>query len=80
MLLVHNRALVPRRNQVYTFGEGDGGRLGHGDEDSRAAPTLVASFEDEPVEILQSTFTHLECGHRPSQALDSADRIPAPVN
>ena len=47
VLLVHNRALVPRRNQVYTFGEGDGGRLGHGDEDSRAAPTLVASFEDE---------------------------------
>ena len=34
----------------------------------------------QPVKILQSTFTHLECGHRPSQALNSADRIPAPLN
>ena len=33
-----------------------------------------------PVKISQSTFTHLECGHRPSQALNSADRISAPVN
>ena len=33
----------------------------------------------QPVKILQSTFTHLECGHRPSQALNSADRISAPL-
>ena len=32
-----------------------------------------------PVKISQGTFTHLECGHRPSQTLNSADRIPAPL-
>ena len=32
-----------------------------------------------PANVSRSTFTHLECGHRPSQALNSADRISAPV-
>ena len=35
---------------------------------------------DPPVTISQSTFAHLECGHRPSQALDSADQTSAPLN
>ena len=47
MLLVHNRALVPRRNQVYTMGEGDGGRLGHGDLIGRTHPTLVKALPTE---------------------------------
>ena len=31
-----------------------------------------------PVEILQSIFT-LECGHRPSQTLNSSDQVSAPL-
>ena len=36
--------------------------------------------EPPPVKISRSIFTHLECGHRPSQAPNSADRISAPLN
>ena len=39
----------------------------------------AAARRHRPVKISQSTFTHLECGHTPSQALNSADRIPAPL-
>ena len=37
---------------------------------------------NEPVDVSQSTFTHLgalEWGHRPSQTLGSADQISAPL-
>ena len=32
-----------------------------------------------PVNVSRSTFTHLEWGHRPSQALNSADQTLAPL-
>ena len=47
---------------------------------AEAGGTGLTQAGDQPVKLSQSTFTHLECGHRPSQALNSADRIPAPVN
>ena len=37
------------------------------------------SWGAKPVDVSRSTFAHLECGHIPSQALDSADRISAPL-
>ena len=48
---------------------------------AHAAPVSHFDFsaDGQPVKISQSTFTHLECGHRPPQDLNSADRIPAPV-
>ena len=53
-----------------------------GELDMEEIQDVVAKWgaEHPPVKISQSTFTHLECGHRPSQALNSADRIPAPLN
>lgn len=41
----HTVALVRDGNQVYTWGAGDGGRLGHGDRSDRLIPTPVEAFK-----------------------------------
>ena len=51
---------------------------------SRLAMHLQEQVHDDraleaPVKISQITFTHLEWGHRPSQTLNSSDRISAPL-
>lgn len=45
----HCLALVRDGNQVYSWGGGDGGRLGHGDTTDRIIPTPVAAFRDTHV-------------------------------
>lgn len=41
---------------VYTWGHGDGGRLGHGDNNARVLPTLVKSFVDMNVEYVACMY------------------------
>lgn len=43
----HNIAIAD--DGVYTWGSGDGGRLGHGDKQDRIIPTRVEFFDNEIV-------------------------------
>ncbi|KAL0323257.1 UNVERIFIED_CONTAM: PH, RCC1 and FYVE domains-containing protein 1 [Sesamum angustifolium] len=40
-------AVLTSKNEVYTWGKGANGRLGHGDIEDRKAPTLVESLKDK---------------------------------
>lgn len=46
-------AAVSADGQLFTWGEGFGGKLGHGDQGSRAHPALVQAFTGRPVRMLQ---------------------------
>ena len=48
----HSVALLERSGEVYTWGRGDDGRLGLGDEGFRAIPTLVPHLAAQIVEIV----------------------------
>lgn len=37
--------VITEDGKLYTWGHGDGGRLGHGDNEPRTIPTLVAALE-----------------------------------
>lgn len=45
---LHHTICVNDKGQVYTFGRGSSGRLGHGDENDRKAPTLLAELSALP--------------------------------
>ncbi|VVC31643.1 Hypothetical protein CINCED_3A017272 [Cinara cedri] len=51
-------AAVTSDGQLYTWGEGDHGRLGHGDCNPRLIPTLVKSLCDMPVGYVACGSTH----------------------
>ncbi|XP_025408544.1 probable E3 ubiquitin-protein ligase HERC1 isoform X2 [Sipha flava] len=51
-------AAVTSDGQLYTWGEGDHGRLGHGDCNPRLIPTLVKSLSDMPVGYVACGSTH----------------------
>lgn len=44
--------------QVYTFGAGQSGRLGHGNDRNQLVPTLVAALEFEEVVSIASGYAH----------------------
>ncbi|XP_068638407.1 PH, RCC1 and FYVE domains-containing protein 1-like [Aristolochia californica] len=52
-------AVLTSRTEVYTWGKGADGRLGHGDNDDRNAPTLVEAIKDKQVKsvVCGSNFT-----------------------
>jgi E3 ubiquitin-protein ligase HERC2 len=39
-------AVISEEGKLYTWGHGDGGRLGHGDSEPHSSPTLVTALED----------------------------------
>ncbi|XP_047319627.1 PH, RCC1 and FYVE domains-containing protein 1-like isoform X2 [Impatiens glandulifera] len=45
-------AVLTSRNEVYTWGRGANGRLGHGDVEDRTTPTLVEALKDRHVKFL----------------------------
>ena len=45
-------AVLTSRTEVYTWGKGSNGRLGHGDVDDRNSPTLVESLKDKQVKSI----------------------------
>ncbi|KAF8103195.1 hypothetical protein N665_0188s0146 [Sinapis alba] len=54
------------RNEVYTWGKGANGRLGHGDLEDRKVPTLVEALKDRHVKYVAcgSNYTAAICLHK----------------
>lgn len=54
--LYHSMALCGRR--VYSWGNGDDGRLGHGNIETYLEPTLISAFNDIPVRAIACGGSH----------------------
>ncbi|KAG8068991.1 hypothetical protein GUJ93_ZPchr0005g14373 [Zizania palustris] len=59
-------AVLTSRTEVYTWGKGANGRLGHGDTDDRSSPTLVEALKDKQVRTVACgiNFTAAICIHK----------------
>ncbi|KAG2324358.1 hypothetical protein Bca4012_038874 [Brassica carinata] len=59
-------AALTSRNEVYTWGKGANGRLGHGDLEDRKVPTLVEALKDRHVKYVAcgSNYTAAICLHK----------------
>lgn len=59
-------AVLTSRNEVYTWGKGANGRLGHGDIEDRKTPTLVEALKDRHVKSIAcgSNFMTAICLHK----------------
>ncbi|XP_043722041.1 PH, RCC1 and FYVE domains-containing protein 1-like [Telopea speciosissima] len=59
-------AVLTSRSEVFTWGRGANGRLGHGDTEDRKIPTLVEALKDRHVKSLScgSNFTASICIHK----------------
>lgn len=59
-------AALTSRSEVFTWGKGENGRLGHGDTEDRKTPTLVESLKDRHVKSIScgSKFTASVCIHK----------------
>lgn len=58
--------VLTSRNEVFSWGKGANGRLGHGDVEDRKAPTLVEALKDRHVKSIScgSNFTASICIHK----------------
>ncbi|KAL6185113.1 hypothetical protein ACLB2K_041248 [Fragaria x ananassa] len=59
-------AVLTSRSEVFTWGRGANGRLGHGDTEDRRTPTLVEALKDRHVKSIScgSNFTSSICIHK----------------
>lgn len=59
-------AVLTSKNEVYTWGKGANGRLGHGDIEDRKTPTLVESLKDRHIKYIScgSNYTSAICLHK----------------
>ncbi|KAI4328416.1 hypothetical protein L6164_020773 [Bauhinia variegata] len=59
-------AILTAKSEVYTWGKGSNGQLGHGDIDHRNTPTLVETLKDKQVKsvVCGSNFTAVVCLHK----------------
>ncbi|CAI8600625.1 unnamed protein product [Vicia faba] len=59
----HHVAVLTSRREVYTWGKGSNGRLGHGDTDERKSPTFVVALKDRHLKNIScgSNFTSCIC-------------------
>ncbi|KAH6814315.1 Regulator of chromosome condensation family with FYVE zinc finger domain-containing protein [Perilla frutescens var. frutescens] len=75
-------AVLTSRTEVYTWGKGANGRLGHGDTDDRNYPTLVEALKDKQVKSIAcgTNFTAAICLHKwvsgVDQSMCSGCRLP----
>ncbi|KAJ3695612.1 hypothetical protein LUZ60_000989 [Juncus effusus] len=62
----HHVAVLTAKTEVYTWGKGANGRLGHRDENDLNAPTLVEALKDKQVKtiVCGSDFTAAICVHK----------------
>ncbi|XP_019096712.1 PREDICTED: uncharacterized protein LOC104766239 [Camelina sativa] len=62
----HHVAVLTSRSEVFTWGKGANGRLGHGDTEDKRTPTLVEALRDRHVKSLScgSNFTSSICIHK----------------
>ncbi|XP_010547353.1 PREDICTED: uncharacterized protein LOC104819132 isoform X2 [Tarenaya hassleriana] len=78
----HHVAVLTSKSEVYTWGKGANGRLGHGDVEDRNSPTLVEALKDKRVKsiVCGTSFTAAICLHKwlsgIDQSLCSACRLP----
>ncbi|CAL9767775.1 unnamed protein product [Musa acuminata subsp. burmannicoides] len=59
-------AVLTIRGEVFTWGKGANGRLGHGDIEDRKTPTLVEALKDRAVKYIAcgANFTAVICQHK----------------
>ncbi|KAM7462529.1 hypothetical protein LguiA_030650 [Lonicera macranthoides] len=59
-------AALTSRSELYTWGSGANGRLGHGDTEDRNTPTLVEALKDRHVKSIScgSSYTATICIHK----------------
>ncbi|KAF9675674.1 hypothetical protein SADUNF_Sadunf09G0056800 [Salix dunnii] len=75
-------AVLTSKTEVYTWGKGANGRLGHGDADDRNSPSLVEALKDKQVKSIAcgSNFTAAICLHKwvsgVDQSMCSGCRLP----
>ncbi|EPS62718.1 hypothetical protein M569_12070, partial [Genlisea aurea] len=62
----HHVAALTSRSEVFTWGRGANGRLGHGDGEDRNVPTLIEAFRDRLVRNIAcgSNYTASICIHK----------------
>ncbi|XP_072956636.1 PH, RCC1 and FYVE domains-containing protein 1-like isoform X1 [Typha angustifolia] len=67
-------AALTSRSELYTWGRGANGRLGHGDVDDRKMPTLVEALKDRHVRSIScgSNFTACICTHKWVSGVDQS--------
>lgn len=67
-------AVLTSRTEVYTWGKGLNGRLGHGDADDRSSPTLVEALKDKQVKSIAcgTNFTAAICLHKWVSGIDQS--------
>ncbi|KAJ7965006.1 Regulator of chromosome condensation (RCC1) family with FYVE zinc finger domain [Quillaja saponaria] len=67
-------AVLTSRTEVYTWGKGANGRLGHGDTDDRSTPTLVEALKDKQVKSIAcgTNFTAAICLHKWVSGVDQS--------
>ncbi|CAM9002313.1 unnamed protein product [Rhodiola kirilowii] len=62
----YHTAVLTSRNEVYSWGKGANGRLGHGDTVDRKTPTLVEALKDRHVKYIAcgSNYSAAICLHK----------------
>ncbi|BAT97564.1 hypothetical protein VIGAN_09104300 [Vigna angularis var. angularis] len=62
----HHVVALTKKGELYTWGKGANGRLGHGDVEDRKSPTLVIAMKDRTIENIScgSNFTSCVCIHK----------------
>ncbi|XP_027330316.1 PH, RCC1 and FYVE domains-containing protein 1-like isoform X2 [Abrus precatorius] len=70
----YHAAVLTSRTEVYTWGKGANGRLGHGDTDDRNTPTLVEALKDKDVKSIAcgTNFTAAICLHKWVSGVDQS--------
>lgn len=71
----HHVAVLTSRAEVYTWGKGSNGQLGHGDNHDRNTPTLVDFLKDKQVKsvVCGSKFTAVICPHKWVSSADNSE-------
>eukprot|EP00250_Pteridium_aquilinum_P035563 c9662_g1_i1 orf=350-3007(+) len=62
----HHVAVLTSKSEVYTWGKGANGRLGHGDIEDKKSPALVEALKDRQVKNIAcgASFTAAICLHK----------------
>ncbi|RDX86598.1 PH, RCC1 and FYVE domains-containing protein 1, partial [Mucuna pruriens] len=54
-------AILTKKSELYTWGMGANGRLGHGDIEDRKSPTLVVALKDRNIKHISCGFNFTSC-------------------
>ncbi|PHU02670.1 hypothetical protein BC332_27921 [Capsicum chinense] len=70
----HHVAVLTSKTEVYTWGKGENGQLGHGDWENKGTPTLVDVLRDKQVKriVCGSNFSAAICVHNWALSTDSS--------